>query len=84
MENIIKLLISGYVVGLACMAYLLLRSCAVQLGVGTGGQVIAIEKAGTTNWFAIALFSMGVSYAWCFLGALIYSIIDSATGFLQF
>ncbi|MFQ5629475.1 MAG: hypothetical protein ACE5I1_12000 [bacterium] len=84
MESIFKLLISGYVIGLVCMSYLILRSWNFKAVKTSGQRTMAIAEESEVNWLGIALFSMAVSYVWCFIGAVIHFLMDSNIQFLQF
>ena len=84
METFIKVLLSGYLVGLTCMGYLLVRSYEVHFGEDNKGPVVTISKDLSANWLGIALFSMTVSYTWCLIGAAVFTLVSSNTQFLHF
>ena len=84
MATLFKLLISGYVIGLVCMSYLIVRSWNDKIVGGSQHRTLAIAEEKEVNWLGIALFSMSVSYAWCFIGAIIYFFMGSNIQFLQF
>jgi hypothetical protein len=84
METILKLLLAGYVIGLVCMSYLILRSWNFRLEGASRHKALTIIVDREVNWLGIALFSMAVSYLWCFIGGGVHFFLDSNIQFLQF
>ncbi len=66
MEVIINWLISGYIVGITCMSYFIIKSwILVSPAQGRGAE----EQESDLNWLGMALVSTSISLAWSFLGA---------------
>lgn len=84
METILKLILAGYAVGFVCMSYLILRSWNFRMESVSRHKALTIIVDREVNWLGIALFSMAVSYIWCFIGGVIHFFLDSNVQFLQF
>lgn len=85
METIFKGLLSGFIVGVICVAYVLIRSWRVQAELTQGGTR-AFEKdqdRDSNNWMVMAVFS-SASLVWGFIGAGIYHIFRSHFLFMLF
>ena len=66
MEVIINWLISGYIVGITCMSYFIIKSWILVSPVHGGSEE---QQESDLNWLGMALVSTSISLAWSFLGA---------------
>lgn len=73
MEIIMSWLVSGYIVGMTCMSYLIIKSWILV----SPQQARVEEEAGTElNWLGMALVSAGVALAWSFIGVGIHLLMQ--------
>ncbi len=73
MEIIMSWLVSGYIVGMTCMSYLIIKSWIVV----SPQQAHVQEETGTElNWLGMALVSAGVALAWSFIGIGIHALMQ--------
>ena len=73
MEIIMSWLVSGYIVGMTCMSYFIIKSWILLSPQSARVQ----EETGTElNWFGMALVSAGVALAWSFIGIGIHLLVQ--------
>lgn len=73
MEIIMSWLVSGYIVGMTCMSYLIIKSWIVI----SPHQARMQEESGMElNWLGMALVSAGVALAWSFIGIGIHLLMQ--------
>ncbi len=65
MEIIMSWLVSGYIVGMTCMSYLIVKSWILISPQRAGMRE---EPETELNWLGMALVSAGVALAWSFIG----------------
>ena len=80
METLARWLVSGYVVGMTCMCYFLVKSWIL---VSTHKGSIAYDHEAEFNWLGMALVSTVVSLAWSFVGAGIHMLLRNDILFVQ-
>lgn len=80
MEIIINWLISGYVVGITCMSYFIIKSWILVSPV----QGRTEEESGADlNWLGMALVSTSISLAWSFIGTGISLLLQNDILYVQ-
>ena len=73
MEILMNWLVSGYIVGITCMSYLIIKSWIVV----SPQQLHLQEETGLElNWLGMALVSAGVALAWSFIGIGIHLLLQ--------
>jgi hypothetical protein len=88
MDIILKWLVSGYVVGLVCMLFLMARAWVVTTlaedrGVAAVDETITENETGQ-SWLGMALLSTAASLVWMAIGAGIYHLLKSRVLFMEF
>jgi len=80
MEVIINWLISGYVVGITCMSYFIIKSWILVSPV----QGRSVDEHETElNWLGMALVSTSISLAWSFLGTGLSLLLQNDILYVQ-
>lgn len=73
MEVLTSWLVSGYIVGMTCMSYLIIKSWIVI----SPQQARLQEESGLElNWLGMALVSASVALAWSFIGIGIHMLLQ--------
>jgi hypothetical protein len=80
MEIIINWLISGYVVGITCMSYFIIKSWILVSPVQGRSEE---EHQSELNWLGMALVSTSISLAWSFLGTGITLLLQNDILYVQ-
>ena len=80
MQAIITGLQAGFIVGVVCVVYVLLRSWYINMQLENSPMDTAEFRIASTNWMVMAFFS-SASVVWGFIGAGIYHLIKSEVTF---
>ena len=80
MEIIVNWLISGYVVGITCMSYFIIKSWILVSPVQGRTEE---EREGDLNWLGMALVSTSISLAWSFIGTGITLLLQNDILYVQ-
>ena len=80
MELIINWLISGYVVGITCMSYFIIKSWILVSPVQGRNEE---DQDSDLNWLGMALVSTSISLAWSFLGTGISLLLQNEILYVQ-
>lgn len=80
MEIIINWLISGYVVGITCMSYFIIKSWILVSPVQGRREE---EHGSDLNWLGMALVSTSISLAWSFIGTGITLLLQNDVLYVQ-
>ncbi len=80
MEIIVNWLISGYVVGITCMSYFIIKSWILVSPVQGRTEE---EHASDLNWLGMALVSTSISLAWSFIGTGISLLLQNDVLYVQ-
>ena len=80
MDTILRGLLSGFVVGIVCVAYVLVRSWRVESQVNHKSSGSADNEEISDNWMMMAFFS-SASIIWGLLGALVFRFLEDHTKF---
>lgn len=82
METIMRGLLSGLIVGVVCVVYVLIRSYRVESELHAAGvQDEERESLASNNWMFMAVLS-SASLFWGFIGAGIYRLLESEAVFI--
>ena len=83
METILRGLSAGFVVGVICVIYVVLRISRWQHKLEAEGVDLYKEQGESTTWMLMAVFSSG-SIVWSFIGAGIYRLVQNHYYFILF
>jgi uncharacterized membrane protein len=83
METILRGLSAGFIVGVICVIYVVIRISKVHDKLEAEGVDLYEDEKKSTSWMIMAVFSSG-SIVWSFLGAAIYRIVQNHFYFVLF
>ena len=83
METILRGLSAGFIVGVICVIYVVLRISRWQHKLEAEGVDLYKEQGESTTWMLMAIFSSG-SIVWSFIGAGIYRLVQNHFYFMLF
>ncbi len=83
METFLRGLSAGFIVGVACVAYVLLRLSYIQKQLEANGATLAQSHRINRAWMMMAILSSG-SIVWGFLGAAIWYVVRDHVYFVLF
>lgn len=84
METVFKWLVAGYVVGVICVFYLVVRSWIITNAMLHGKGSALYRRGIGVNWLGMALFSASISLGWSLIGGGIHRFLGSDVLFVQF
>lgn len=68
MEALFNIVVSGFVISLICMAYLVFRSCCMSGKTANENRQQWHHNESSANWLGMVLLPTGVFYVWCSIG----------------
>lgn len=83
METILRGLSAGFIVGVVCVVYVLLRISRIQRQLEAEGVDTLNDEGLSNTWLLMAVFSSS-SIVWGFLGAAIYYFVRNHVYFMLF
>lgn len=83
METILRGLSAGFIVGVICVLYVVLRIMRWQHKLEAKGVDLYKEQRQSTTWMLMAIFSSG-SIVWSIIGAGIYWLVQNHYYFMLF
>ncbi len=83
METILRGLLSGFIIGVVCVAYVLLRTWRLEAKLPAREVETMQSEFLTNSWMTMAFFS-SASLLWGFIGAGIYRLLEDEAKFLIF
>ena len=83
METILRGLSAGFIVGVICVIYVVIRISKVHDKLEAEGVDLYKDQLQSTTWMIMAVFSSG-SIVWSFFGAFIYRIVQNHFYFVLF
>ncbi|RMD96453.1 MAG: hypothetical protein D6814_11360 [Calditrichaeota bacterium] len=83
METLLRGLLSGFIVGIVCVVYVLVRSSHVESQLQEGYSDIAQKDIVSNSWMMMALMG-SASLVWGFIGAGIFRLMESQFLFVFF
>lgn len=83
METMLRGLSAGFVVGVICVIYVVIRISKVHDKLEAEGVDLYKDERQSTTWMIMAVFSSG-SIVWSFLGAAIYRMVQNHFYFTLF
>lgn len=83
METILRGLSAGFVVGVICVIYVVIRVSKVRDKLEAEGVDLYEDERKSTSWMIMAVFSSG-SIVWSFLWAAIYRVVQNHIYFVLF
>ena len=84
MESLLRWLISGYLVAMVCLGYLMLRSWMVATVISAEPGMVAYQRNFKEGWLRMVVFSIAGSLIWSFIGAAIHYLLGSSESFIRF
>ncbi len=81
METILRGLLSGFIVGIVCVAYVLLRTWRLESKLPAQEVETMQSEFLTNSWMTMAFFS-GASLLWGFIGASLFRLMENQIQFL--
>ena len=83
METILRGLSAGFIVGVICVAYVVLRLTYIQKQLEVSGGTLSQSHKISKTWMLMAIFSSG-SIVWGSIGAGIYYVVRDHVYFVLF
>lgn len=84
METVFRWLVAGYVVGVTCVFYLIVRSWVITSAMLHGKGSALYRRRAADNWLGMVLLSSGISLGWSLIGGGIHRLLASDVLFVQF